>query len=417
MNSLEIKDKRAILRKKAEDIINRCKVEVRDLTDDETKEIDDLKEQVKQLDEELKALNERLANLRFDDEDEDAEKTEDKQEIDKEDNKRSTMRKENFSLVRAIRAIANNQQLDAVTEAVIKAGQEEARKSGVSTQGQIQLPTSVESRAAITVAAEGEDVVATDLVDILTPLRAKNVLAKAGAKFMGGLVGDVQVPIMSANNVGWAGEVAQAADGAGTFSSVKLQPKRLTAYVDLSKQFLAQTSYDIESIVREDLINAINSKLEATILGSGDGKEGGATVVAPKGMFNGKTPTAISSFADLCGLEADVEDANVVGECKYVMSNKAKAALRGMTRGGDSSQNVFEGGEVDGTEALNTSSVAGSKYIYGDWSNLAIGNWASIDVTVDPYTRAAYGEVRLVVNAYFDAAILREGAFAYGDLA
>ena len=123
-----------------------------------------------------------------------------------------------------------------------KAFAEELRKSGLSYGGQIQLP-SMESRATITVASEGDDVVATDLYNIVEPLRAKNVLVGAGAKFITGLVGDVQIPVMDGGNVTWEGEVADAQDGAGAFSHITLAPKRLTAYVDISKQFLKLVNF------------------------------------------------------------------------------------------------------------------------------------------------------------------------------
>ena len=87
----------------------------------------------------------------------------------------------------------------------------------------------------------------------------------------------------------------------------------------------------------------------------------------------------------------DVEDANVLGECVYVMSNKAKAALRGMIKGENGTGMVYESNSVDGTPAFNTSNVEDTNYIYGDWSNLAIGQWGAIDLTVDPYTQAANG--------------------------
>ena len=32
------------------------------------------------------------------------------------------------------------------------------------------------------------------------------------------------------------------------------------------------------------------------------------------------------------------------------------------------------------------------------------------DLTVDPYTQASNGKVRLVINAFFDAKVLRDGA-------
>ena len=421
MNSLQIKDQRAQLYKSANEIINRAKSEVRDLTDEENETLNDYKEKIKELDEELKALQTRLENLRFDvDEDEEnEEETTPADDTENEDNneneeKERSMKKEKFSLVRAIRNIANNQPLDELSQAVIAKGNEEARKAGISTQGQIVLP---ESRAAITVASEGVDVVATDLFDILMPLRAKNVLIQAGAKFMGGLVGDVQIPVMSANNVTWKGEVAAAADGAGAFTNVKLQPKRLTAYVDISKQMLAQDSVDVENAIREDLINAINTKLEETILGAGDGKEGGTAIVAPIGMRNGVTAATVADFEDLCELESNVEDANVIGECTYIMSNKAKAALRGMIKGTNGTGMVYDNGTVDGTKAFNTSHLGTTKtVIYGDFSNLAIGSWGNVEVLVDPYTQAASGKVRIVVNAFFDAKKLRDNAFAVGTI-
>ena len=424
MNSLEIIDKKNQLKIRANEIIDLCKKEVRDLTKEEEDEIKNIKDQINTLNDELKALEDRLANLKFDEDEPEQksneENTPSNEDEEKEENKsksniRNTMKK-SFSLVKAIRSIANNQQLDEVSAAVIAKGNEEARKAGISVQGQIQLPT--ETRATVTVAAEGEDIVATDLFDILTPLRAKNVLAKAGAKFMGGLVGNVQIPVMGAENVGWAGEIADAADGAGTFSNVTLTPKRLTAYIDISKQLIAQDSIDVENAIRQDLINAINGKLEETILGSGDGKAGGLTIVAPIGMQNGVTPTSVATFADVCDVEAEIEDANVIGECVYVMSNKAKAALRAMAKGTKSTQLVYENGTVDGTTALNTSHLgSGKTYIYGDFSNLAIGSWGGIDLTVDPYTKAAAGQVRIVVNAFFDAAKLRDNAFAFGTIA
>lgn len=325
--------------------------------------------------------------------------------------KNHTKMNKEFRLIKAINDIANNRSVDETAQAVVKAGAEEMRKAGVSYGGQIQLPTS-ELRSAITVTAEGEDVVATEIYDILEPLRAKNVLVAAGAKFITGLVGDVQVPSMSAGNVTWEGEVTSAKDGGQTFTAVKLSPKRLTAYVDISKAFLVQDSKSAEALIRQDIINAINSKLEATILGSAVG-----TTTQPAGIFNGKSKKTIASFKDVCDLEAKIEDANVIGECKYVMSNKAKAALRNMAKSAKSTELVMEGGAIDGTAVLNTSNVEEQNVVYGDFSNLAIGQWGSIDLLVDPYTKAADGQVRLVVNAFFDAKVLRDGAFAYGTTA
>ena len=403
MNSLQIKDERAQLKQKALGIIDTCKKEVRDLTDAETQELETIKEEIRKKDVELQELEQRLQNLKFEDE-----------ERSKEENNNNcniTKMNKKFSLVKAIRSIVNQQPLDDVTLAVIKAGQEEARKCGINVQGQIQLPTELEERAAITVQGEGDDVVATDLFDILTPLRANSVLAKAGARILTGLTGNVQYPIMSKGNCSWEGETAAANDGSPTFSHVTLSPKRITCYADLSRTLLAQDGIGIENAVRQELINCVRAKLEETILGSAAG-----TTTQPEGIFNAITPESVATFADICDLEADVEDANVMNECVYIMSNKAKSSMRSMIKGTNGTGMVFENGEVDGTKAFNTSNVADKKYIYGDFSNLAIGFWNSCDVIVDPYSLSTNNMVRIVLHLYCDSAILREDAFVTGDL-
>ena len=415
------------LKERAYNLIENAKKEVRELTEDEVKEIEDIKEEIKELDEDEKEIKEKSDEEANEVEDTDVDKgneskpddaeveeTEDEETEDEKrtiTNKNSNIRKMNkeFRLIKAIRDVANNRSMDDVTKAVANAGAEEMRKSGLSFGGQIQLP--LETRT-ITVANEHDDVVETEFTNILEPLRAKNVLVEAGAKYLTNLVGDVQVPIMSTTNVGWAGEVSDAASGDPSFSHVTLQPKRLTAYIDLSKQFIAQDSLAAEALIREDLVKAINSKLEATILGSASGD-----TTQPQGMFNAISATSVANFADVCDKEADIEDANVNGDCVYVMSNKAKAAFRNMAKSTKSTQLVMENGEIDGTKAINTSHVEGKKYIYGDFSNLAIGQWGAIDLTVDPYTLARSGQIRLVVNAYFDAKILRPSAFTAGTIA
>ena len=286
-------------------------------------------------------------------------------------NQRQTM-KQRFSLLKAIKAVAENRSIDDITAAVNSAGMKEMRKAGLNTIGQIYLPT---EQRAVSVATEGVDVVATDLYDIIEPLRAKNVLLNAGAKFYTGLSNNVQLPVMTGANVGWAGEVGEAADGGTAFGNVVLQPKRLTAFVDISKMLLAQDSIGVENAIRMDLINAINSKLEATILG----KEA-KTADKPAGMFNGKTPVKVTDFEGLVSLEALVEEKNVLGDIAYIASPSAKASFRNMMKGSKgTAQLAYIDSSLDGTPVYSTSNVAAKQFVVGDFSNLAIGQFGGIN--------------------------------------
>jgi HK97 family phage major capsid protein/HK97 family phage prohead protease len=354
--------------------------------------------------------------------DEDKDKDNDVEGEDKEEETRSarthkhininTMKEQRFSLLKAIRNVAENRQLDNVTAAVCNEGMKEMRAAGLNTVGQIYIPT-METRAAVSVASEGVDVVATDLYDIIEPLRAKNVLVQAGAKFYTGLTNNAQIPVMTGSNVNWAGETAAATDGNVLFNNVTLTPKRLTAYVDISKMLLAQDSIGVENAIRQDLINAINSKLENTILG-----KGAKSATTPAGIFNGKTPTKVTDFEGLVGLEAKVEEANVLGGISYIASPSARASFRNMMKGSrGTAQLAYTDGTLDGTPVYSTSNVEAKTFVVGDFSNLAIGSWGGLDIVVDNYTQAVNGMIRLVVNAYFDAALIRPEAFQFGTFA
>ena len=344
------------------------------------------------------------------DPDEDKEDNPDKKEQKSKINTHNIMSEKKFNLLSAIRSIAENKPLDPEVQAVVDAGKSEMRNAGLSVNGQLQIPS--ETRAAVTVTAEGEDVVVTDFANILEPLRTKNVLADSGAHLLTGLVGDLQIPAMGAENVNWEGETDPAQDGASTFTNVKLTPHRLSAYIDISKQFLVQDSLGAEALIRRDLVAAIQSKLESTIF-STDAADGSK----PAGIFNGVTPTKVTDFKGLCTLESDVEDANFYGPAKYIVSPKAKAAMRAMAKSTKSTQLVLEGDNIDGVPVLSTGHIAKDTFAYGDWSQLYVGQWGAIDLTVDPYTKAADGQVRLVVNCFFDFKLVRPKAVVYGTTA
>ena len=269
------------------------------------------------------------------------------------------------------------------------------------------------AKRAYTVTDEGVDVVETDIYDILEPLRAKNVLVAAGAKFITNLQGNVQVPVMSATQVGWKGEIAAADDGSGAFTSVTLSPKRLTGKFPVSLELLAQDTLGVENMIRQDIVNAINEKLEATILGAGAGD-----LNTPAGLFHDYADTnVIADFGDIADLEAKVEEKNVYGNCKYIVSPKAKAKLRSTIKGTAGVGMIMENGAIDGTEALATSNVPTGKMLYGDFSNLVIGQWDSVILDVVRDTDSlANGCVTIVVNAYFDAKVAREGAIVAANV-
>ena len=450
-----MKDK---LKEKINEIVNTAKNEGRELTDDEQLMVDALTFQLKSLVDEDKdtevSENEKVEEEKKDDEtetpdtedDSNKEDTEDVKEVaetkeetdtpetddtkeDEEETKEGTdseeveeedkgktnkdnrnininMNKE-FKLIRAINQMANNKPLDEVTAAVSAAGKEEMRNAGLTAEGALVIPS--ETRA-ISVTDSVGATVGVDVNDILAPLRDNLVLAKAGARFMTGLKNDLKIPVMTGSEAQWESEREQnTGDSTASFSSVTLKPKRISVVLPVSKQFLIQSSDSAEAILKENIMNAIGEKLQKTILSS--------TITdpkAPKGIF-AATPEAGKTYAALCTLESKVDDKNLGENRVYVASNKAKAAFRQMTKSANGPM-VYDKGEIDGTPCLSTSSVVDNGFLYGDFSQLYIGQFGGTEIIVDGYTRAAYGEVLLTVNAYFDAALAREGAVLSGTV-
>ena len=148
-NSVELMDKKNLLKVQAEALIKGAEMESRKLNAEEQTNLDSIKKQIIDIDTEIRELNKTL--------------------------NKETRSMEKFSLLKAINDVANNRQLDERSQEVINAGMAEMRKSGLSFSGQILIP--VEQRADIqaTVDTAGKEAVATDKLNILEPLKAKMV--------------------------------------------------------------------------------------------------------------------------------------------------------------------------------------------------------------------------------------------------
>lgn len=387
LNSVEIREAISNATMRAKEIVELCKTEVREMTEEEKTEFDNLRAEIDEKKNELKELEEKLRS--YEDELPKEEEEEDKEDEKEESrNKSNKTKMKNISLVKEIRnAIDNNQKtftINAETRAMQVTGE-----SGVH-----------------------DSVVETEIQGILEPLYANSVLTQLGARWYTGLpMGDIQVPVMGKGSCGWKGEVAAADATSNTFTTVLLQPKRLTAYCDISLQLLAQDTIGVEAAIRRDIVNALNDKLEATVLGAEEG-----STTKPAGIFYNASETNVDDYAGLCTFEASLDDANINGQKKYLMGNTAKATFRSMIKGTNATGMVLEANQIDGTPMINTSNVSTKKFCYGDFNYLALASWGNIDITVDPYTQAVNGCVRLVINAFFDAKMLRPEAFKFGNV-
>lgn len=380
-----------------EDEIPEEKMEDEDNLDDITE--DEMEDEEKELKKNKRNLNKKT-----------------KKEIRKNNlNKRHNIMKK-FRLIDTINDVINNRSFNETSKEVIERSKKIASQNGIDFGASQIVLANLETREGegqvtpngilAQTAQYGKEAIPTDTFDIVGALRDKMVLAEAGARFMD-CKGNVEIPVYSGSVCDWADETGEAVDGRGSFTSIKLVPKRLTAVLPVSRMFLAQTSDSAENILREDLINAVSEKLQQTILGAGAGSD-----VEPKGLFNGVTAdTTDVTYADVLDIEEELETGNFnTDNAKWIVSPSAKALLRNTKLDGGSGRFVYEDKEVLGNPALTTNSAVKKGVIYGDFSELIIANWGAIDVLVDPYTLSAKNQIRLVVHFYVNYALRRSDA-------
>ena len=392
-STVELKDEKQQLITRKDALVNAAKTEKRTLTSEETTQLNEIATRMVDIDAEL-------ANL---------EAMSKRKGTPHQSQKR-------FSLLRAIGESITGTYSDE-SLAVIERGR--AQMSGMETTGSLLIP--VEDRAAVVTGtpANGGNAIDTDLLDIMTPLTANLILAQVGANIVTGLTNNVSIPKYSGTTANWAGETAAAEDGTGTFSKQGFSPKRLTAVTYISKQMLAQDSLGVERMLRDQIVRAIAAKLEATIFGSA-----ATSTLKPDGFFT-TLPAAggVVDWKKIVELETKINTANALqGNLAYVIHpailGKLKTTVKDTSGAGGFL--IGDNGMLNGYKALVTTNIASGlqtakdEYgaIFANWADYFIGQWGALDLTVDPYTMASEGQIKLVVNAYFDAGSRRDESFA-----
>ena len=284
-------------------------------------------------------------------------------------------------------------------------------------------------------ATEAGNLVATDLrtdlfVDVL---RNKLVLGQLGVRILSGLTSSVDLPRKStASTIGTVTEVGSATETSPATAKVSLSPKRASAFVEVSKQAIIQSALALESMIRDDLVMSTAVTIEnLAINGNGTAPQylglrnttGIGTVVSGA---NGAAP-AWSHFVDLesaCA-NANAEPDSLSG---YLINTRVRGKLK-QTQFATNLPMIWQNGPfpLNGYRAAvsnnvpfnltkGTSTTVCSSALFGsDWSMAVLGLFGAPDVTVDPYTLAATGQVRITINQYADFGVRHPGAFAKND--
>jgi len=324
-----------------------------------------------------------------------------------------------FSIVKAVRALANPHDRRAQEDAAFEF--ECSRATGRNTQG-IIVPADVlnsykrDLNSSDESALFADDFRGGDFVDVL---RNKSSVMAAGATVLSGLTGDVKIPKKAtAASASWVGEGSAVSESEMTASAITLSPKTVGAFTDVTTQLLAQSSLDIENLIREDLAQSIAIAMDLAAL-EGTGSNG-----QPTGILNtvgvnqvANFAAANPTFAEVVSLETAVaEDNALMGNLAYILPSSMYGALKTTEKASGTAQFVVEPGKtINGYNAIDTNQATAGNLYFGNFSDVLVGLFGGLELIVDPYSNAPSGLIRITARQMMDVAVRHAQSFAFGN--
>ena len=321
-----------------------------------------------------------------------------------------------FSVVEFVR-----QAMDGKLSGVYKEMDEEARNetrqsaNGQSIRG-FGIPFAILNRD-FTVGTEGADIVQTTVQpNFIERFRNALVVREAGARYLTGLQGDVQFPRVSGGaTFGWSTENGAATESTPTTDNLTLSPNRLAGTVDVSKQALIQSSADVQSMIEDELAYGAAAAIDLAALdGTGSSNQ-------PTGIMNTSGVGEVQTdggwtWAAVLEFEETLSAANArTGAAKWVVNAGVRGDLKGTSKDAGSGQFLQEGNLCNGYDVLVSEQMPASHAILGDFSELLIAQWGSIDVMVNPYAQQKAGIVEMTVDLFADIGVRHAASFVYTD--
>jgi HK97 family phage major capsid protein len=344
-----------------------------------------------------------------------------------------------------INTLSSNRPIEGFLKEMNQEGQRDMKNAGVSNdEDGFIVPAFVigaDKRDLATVTndtGKAGYTIQTDLLaaSYIDTLRNNLVFSQMGTSFMTGLQGNVAIPKKTTDSgANWLTETGAITAADSVFAQVTMSPKRLGNAMAFSRKLLAQSSLDIEMIVRNDLVISQSLALEAAAI------KGSSTWDGPLGILNtsGIGSVVINTnggpltWAAIVALETSLANSNAaINNLMYLTNSKVRGAAKGIVR--DTGSGLFLWGEGYGqsgsgalplngygamvTNAVPSTNVKGSSgavcssLLFGNFADLMIGQWGGLVVTANPYTLDLSGQVRVSINAYYDIAVRNAASFA-----
>lgn len=305
----------------------------------------------------------------------------------------------------------------------LKISREMQKQRGIVGNG-ITVPHQVFTRdLSVGTATAGGNLVETVLHagSFIDVLRNTSVVMNLGATTLTGLSGNVDIPRKTSGSTAtWiSAEGGDATQSEPAFDKVSMTPKTIAAYADLTRQLILQGAFDVINMVRNDLAEGIATAIDLAAL-YGSGSSGQPTGIVNQTGINAPTSfaAAVPTWAEIVTMETAVaSDNSLMLSPGYVVEPAMRGSLRTAEMFSGSGVPIWEGSsnELNGNPAIASGQVTSGDVFFGDWSDLLIGMWGGLDITIDRYTHSLSGSVRVVAMQTIDIGVRHPGSFAFNN--
>jgi HK97 family phage major capsid protein/HK97 family phage prohead protease len=336
----------------------------------------------------------------------------------------TTSEKQRFSIVRAINACVNRDWSKAGFEAEVSRATAQ-RMGKVMNEHTFVMPVDVLAREFIVGSAtSGGYLVGTDIqpASFIELLRNRSVVMSAGARVLSGLQGSVTIPTQAAAGaVGWLLESGTATESNATVGQKTLSPKTVGGYQAYSRQLLLQSSLSVENLITSDLAQQIALAVDlAALAGTSTNSTQplGIRFTSGLGTANPSTATNVS-YADMIRFQSTIAGNNAMtGPVTYVCHPAVAAVLMGKPRFTNSDTPIWDGGILDGrvvgARAMASAQVTSGTMLAGDFSQVVVGEWGTVEIETNPYANFQAGIVGVRAMYSCDVLVRYGQSFAIG---
>jgi len=398
--------------------------------------VDELKARIDELEKENAALKE--GNCDEQKEDGDAEKPADESELARslrkvgEDIVKSinaphiAAPKRSYNLAAALRGILNGNggelEREVSNDLYRQCGQEQGSEFSLMVPfNRESMRGIMQTRELADAAATGAGLVAQENLPDLFVDYVRSKIGVKSATFLTGLTGaPVTIPAMTTDTtVAWVYGSTNHTDANTDVSettpvigNIELNPHKMGGYTVVGKDLLLMGKPDATGIVMRSLMAKVARLLGTTMLKGNASNPAITGLATATGVQTNVIATiASATWANMLGFAAKVEGLEVDGELEFVMGAADKATFKSIAKGQYGSGFLCEDDRIDGHLVHVDGSLSSGDIFFGDFSNIIVGQWGGIELTLDPFRHARSGMVEVIVQLVCDIAVRRPNTF------